>query len=355
MPPVTLYPGVYVTEIPSGIRPITGVATSITAFVGRAPRGPVNEPVVVNGFADYQRIFGGLSKESTVSFAVRDFFANGGGQALVVRLATSDATKSTIAVGGLQLEAASPGAWSANLSVTIAPGSTDSDVARNYHVQTSDLFNLTVTDTVTGESESFVNLTVLAEGRNVQHVLAEDSALLDVVSMPTTTPTAGTATVGTAGTDGGPLGDDDYAADALQATHGGLFALDKADLFNLLCIPPPILTDDAQTSTSVYGKALTYCVRRRAMRSSCGRRRSAVSRNSRTLSSRAGTSDSTSIALIAIGICTRSLRVDKSRFIRVVGMKIQNGKTQPEPIRGEAGTGRTTPGAIWKREEPGRS
>jgi phage tail sheath protein FI len=265
MPPVTLYPGVYVTEIASGIRPITGVATSITAFLGRALRGPVNEPVMVNGFGDYQRIFGGLSKESTVSFAVRDFFANGGGQALVVRLATSDATKSTIAIGGLQLEAASPGVWSANLRVTISPGSTDPDVARNYHVQTSDLFNLTVTDTVTGESESFVNLTVLAEGRNVQHVLAEDSALLDVVSMPTTTPTAGTATVGTVGTDGGPLGDDDYAADALQATHGGVFALDKADLFNLLCIPPPILTDDAQTSASVYGKALKYCVARRAM------------------------------------------------------------------------------------------
>ncbi len=42
--PVTLtYPGVYVEEIPSGVRTVTGVATSITAFIGRALRGPVND------------------------------------------------------------------------------------------------------------------------------------------------------------------------------------------------------------------------------------------------------------------------------------------------------------------------
>jgi phage tail sheath protein FI len=80
------YPGVYVSEIPSGVRTITGVATSITAFIGRTRRGPANQAVYVNGFADYQRIFGGLWRDSTVSFAVRDFFANGGGQAVVVRL-----------------------------------------------------------------------------------------------------------------------------------------------------------------------------------------------------------------------------------------------------------------------------
>ena len=266
MPPVTLYPGVYVTEIPSGIRPITGVATSITAFLGRALKGPVNNPTEVNGFADYQRIFGGLSTESTVSFAVRDFFANGGGQALVVRLTTSDATSSTITVSGLQLAAASPGSWSAGLSVAITAGSTDPDVARRYGVQTSDLFNLTVTDTASGQSETFPNLTVLSQGRNVQHVLQEDSVLLTVVSpLPTTTPAPGTATVGTAGTDGGSLGDADYIDGALQAKHEGLWALDQADLFNLLCIPPPTLDDADQTSSAVYGTALAYCVTRRAM------------------------------------------------------------------------------------------
>ena len=58
MPSTLTFPGVYIEEIPSGVRTITGVATSITAFVGRALRGPVNEPVVVNSYGDFERIFG---------------------------------------------------------------------------------------------------------------------------------------------------------------------------------------------------------------------------------------------------------------------------------------------------------
>jgi Bacteriophage tail sheath protein len=263
----TLYPGVYVTEIPSGIRPITGVATSITAFLGRALKGPVNKPVVVNGFADYQRIFGGLWPNSTVSFVVADFFANGGGQALVVRLASADAIASTITVSGLQLAAASPGTWSAGLTVTIAAGSTDPDVAKRYGVQPSDLFNLTVTDTTSGQSEFFPNLTVLPQqARNVQHVLEEESVLLTVAGqLPTATPASGTGSVGTEGTDGGVLSDNDYVGGTLQAQHQGLWALDEADLFNLLCIPPPTLDEADQTSPAVYSAALGYCVTRRAL------------------------------------------------------------------------------------------
>src|SRR5215210_6109524 len=86
MPIAPTYPGVYVEEIPSGVRTITGVATSITAFVGRALRGPVNEPVTINSFADFERTFGGLREQYLMSYAVRDFYLNGGSQALVVRL-----------------------------------------------------------------------------------------------------------------------------------------------------------------------------------------------------------------------------------------------------------------------------
>ena len=39
MPITPTYPGVYIEEVPSGVRTITGVATSITAFIGRALRG----------------------------------------------------------------------------------------------------------------------------------------------------------------------------------------------------------------------------------------------------------------------------------------------------------------------------
>jgi len=64
MPATLTYPGVYIEEIPSGVRTITGVATSITAFIGRALRGPTDAdkdaPVTINSFADFERKFGGL-------------------------------------------------------------------------------------------------------------------------------------------------------------------------------------------------------------------------------------------------------------------------------------------------------
>lgn len=86
MPVAVTYPGVYVEELPSGNHTITGVATAITAFVGRAYSGPVNEPVNLFSFADYERFFGGLAPGYPMSFTVYDYFLNGGSQAVVVRV-----------------------------------------------------------------------------------------------------------------------------------------------------------------------------------------------------------------------------------------------------------------------------
>jgi phage tail sheath protein FI len=104
MPVTPTYPGVYVEEIPSGVRTITGVATSIVAFIGRARRGPTNEPVTINSFGDFERAFGGLQEEYLMSYAVRDFFLNGGSQAIIVRLvhpnyATDDDKTNAITTG----------------------------------------------------------------------------------------------------------------------------------------------------------------------------------------------------------------------------------------------------------------
>ncbi|MCU0541817.1 MAG: phage tail sheath subtilisin-like domain-containing protein [Oscillatoriaceae cyanobacterium Prado104] len=81
------YPGVYIQEVPSGVRTIAGVSTSVTAFVGAAKRGPINKAVRILGYADYERSFGGLDATSEMSYAVRQFFLNGGSEAWVVRLA----------------------------------------------------------------------------------------------------------------------------------------------------------------------------------------------------------------------------------------------------------------------------
>ncbi len=80
------YPGVYIEELPSSVRSITGVGTSITAFIGRTRRGPLDEPTRINNFGDFERIFGGLWADSPLTYAVNDFYRNGGTAALIVRL-----------------------------------------------------------------------------------------------------------------------------------------------------------------------------------------------------------------------------------------------------------------------------
>ena len=127
MPITPTYPGVYVEEIPSGVRTIIGVATSITAFVGRALRGPVNTPRTVTNFGDFEREFGGLWLNNALGYSVADFFRNGGSQAVVVRLyrpALDDQGnplpgKAKLNVGGMKLEAASEGAWGTRLRAEI--------------------------------------------------------------------------------------------------------------------------------------------------------------------------------------------------------------------------------------------
>src|SRR5664279_6329516 len=123
MPVQPTYPGVYIEEIPSGVRTITGVATSITAFIGRTLQGPVNEPSTIYSFSDFERAFGGLWTESTLSYAVQDFFLNGGSQAIIIRIEKNAGTaRISLPTGApsppdgfLLLDALSPGAWGNNL------------------------------------------------------------------------------------------------------------------------------------------------------------------------------------------------------------------------------------------------
>jgi phage tail sheath protein FI len=91
MPILPTYPGVYIEEIPSGVRTIMGVSTSVAGFIGTAKSGPINKAVHILNYSDYERRFGGLSEDSEMSYAVRQFFNNGGTDAWVIRVA-KDAT-----------------------------------------------------------------------------------------------------------------------------------------------------------------------------------------------------------------------------------------------------------------------
>lgn len=285
--PVTLsYPGVYVEEIPSGVRTITGVATSITAFIGRAAQGATDTdpdgPVTIFSYGDYERNFGALDPKYPMGYAVRDFYLNGGSQAIIVRLYKGDASKAKaqIAIANLPLEAASAGTWGNKLRVRIdSQGSPD--VAAQYGLTAADLFNLTVRNMTTGAQESFLNLSVKESPRRVDRVLLANSSLIRAsasLSLPGTAvpavmpnnPPADHTVWDQDGTSTGVTGEaDDSAAldraayDGDENAKTGMYALKKTDLFNLLCIPADVR--GGETESGVYQDALALCVARRAM------------------------------------------------------------------------------------------
>jgi len=286
MPVTPTYPGVYIEEIPSGVRTIMGVATSITALIGRAVKGETNEPKSVMNYGEFTRLFGGLHVDFPMSYAVKDFFLNGGGQAVIVRLFKKGAklAKATLTKGTLKFEAASEGGWANTLRIRV-DSQVSQDVADTYGLAKTDLFNLTVYDTKTGESEVFLNLSVKESPARADRVLKARSSLLRVSTAlglntsPTAVPAAHTkdAAAGktiwtdpqcSTGVAPGDVADNGVALD--KATYEGdkilktgLYALDKVDIFNLLCIPAD--TRGGDTQKEVYQTALKYCVDKRAM------------------------------------------------------------------------------------------
>ena len=268
MPISPTYPGVYVEEIPSGVRTITGVATSITAFIGRATDGPVNEPVIMNSMGDFERNMGGVASGYPMTYAVEDFFANGGGQAVIVRLfekydpaaATGHAV---ITLDDTILQASTPGTWGSSLTVTVDYlNANNADVLLRYGYAKDALFNLTF-QLPDGTKELIRNVAVAEGSRRLDLVLRQESQLFtaqklgvkrltEVAASPVTTP----------GADSAALSPTTYKGDENKKT--GIFALKKTDLFNLLCIPPDKMGDE-ETASDVLSAALTYCVKRRAM------------------------------------------------------------------------------------------
>jgi len=105
------YPGVYIQELPSAVHTITGVATSITAFVGYTASGIDARAEQILSFGDYQRLFGGLATDSELSYAVQQFFANGGNEGYVVRVGRHGAGFAQVVFGSLTFNALSSGAW----------------------------------------------------------------------------------------------------------------------------------------------------------------------------------------------------------------------------------------------------
>lgn len=127
MPVTPTYPGVYIEEVPSGVRTITGVATSIAAFVGQAKEGPVNKAVRLLSYADYERNFGLPHPNSELAVSVGLFFRNGGSDCYVVRVVKENTgAKAAIVIKNedasnnvLKFSAKEMGMWGNELAVEV--------------------------------------------------------------------------------------------------------------------------------------------------------------------------------------------------------------------------------------------
>jgi phage tail sheath protein FI len=151
------YPGVYIEELPSPVHTIIGVATSITAFVGGAHTGIDNRAERILSFSDYERQFGGIDSQSEMSYAIQQFFANGGAQAYVVRVPRIGASYASVTFMNLVFTALSSGAWAnGNLLIDVDYIGVDQTAA------TGELsaFNLTITNLDDGTVETFPNVSL---------------------------------------------------------------------------------------------------------------------------------------------------------------------------------------------------
>jgi hypothetical protein len=257
------------------------VATSITALIGRALRGPVNEPIRIQNFGEFERQFGGLWIDSTMSYAVQHYFLNGGTDAIIVRLVKA-ATKASFSLApssgitDLLLEASSEGDWGNNLRIAI-----DGNIRPDADPNT--VFNLIVTeiDPTTNQlrqQETFRNVSIEpTASRYLGKVLAQESRLLrvpdpysgtlpavrpqDVSQDLSASPPNFGASPSVSGSDGDPLTFTQY--EGSRSNKIGIYALEKADLFNLLCIPP--FTRDSDVAPTTWEAAVKYCEDRRAL------------------------------------------------------------------------------------------
>lgn len=268
MPDPVKFPGVFVEERSSGVGGVSGVETSITAFIGRALRGPTDGDdlgaggkVNVFSWGDYERVFGGLWGESAMSYAVRDFFNNGGRRAVIIRVFHADGpSHAMIRAGTVRLVAATPGAWGNQLTVEIDHETRPADPEMDGM-----FFNLTVTDAGTGSSERFTDVTLVENHpRSLDRVLEGQSDLVrvEVGSMGGARPDATTEplVVESLVNDGGALEESDLLGQADAGT--GLYALNKLELVNLVCVPPYL--PGGGVDLAVLATAAKICVDRRA-------------------------------------------------------------------------------------------
>src|SRR3989442_3541428 len=290
MPATYTYPGLYVEEVPSGVRPIAGVSTAETAFINFFSRGPINQAQRITSFADFERNFGGLDPRSESSYAVQQYYLNGGQVAWIVRVGVGDPGTASLTLqtssppqNTLTVSAANPGHWGNRLQIAVIQAS-----------PTQSTFELFVREAIrvpgkpprVVNTENYRNLSMKKGDRaNAVDVVNAASQLIQLADtglgmLPmSSVPTAnGGAPDGAfqwlnGGDDGNAFDDAGHLIDPAgktamaqalvpsdDTTKAGLYALDRIDpfIFNILCLPTAASLT-ATTMTSLLTTVENYC------------------------------------------------------------------------------------------------
>ena len=270
--PGQLLDGIQIAETPDAEQPIARASAQVTAFVGRTLRGPINQPLIVRSFADFQQHFGGLWQPSPLSYAVEHFFEQGGRQAAIVRVANGAAPVTLSLRCGrnmLRLEARAPG------TREFLRASIDYD-----HIEASDQqrFNLVVQRVRSPgserieEQETFRGLSIDPPSpRFVATALLESNLVRvrgvvpgvrpDRTLMPGTNLPVGYVSSNPDGDDGRPITDYDVIGSATR--RSGLFALEGVEDLAFVHIPP--LTRTVDVGASALLVAAKFCRDHRAI------------------------------------------------------------------------------------------
>lgn len=295
-------PGVYIREIPSGSRPISGVATSNTAFVGVFQRGEVNRAVRVTSFGDFERQFGGLMAASNSSYAVRSYFLNGGSVAFIVRVVAGtggDAPAAStfgLPTDGVAMTATAVnvGAWGDNVRVGIAhagAGSTtftmlvrefdgDQVVREEAFIDVSvNAANARYVETVVENESELIRIGHTDGDLPVETDLDPTAAVLPATTLDMLLEAPAAALTQLAGGADGILPNDatNWTGDGLTAVIGaegdgsvanpptGIFTLNTIapEVFNILCLSDTAVLDNTEFANmaAVYQAAIGYCRR----------------------------------------------------------------------------------------------
>ncbi|MGH8219060.1 MAG: phage tail sheath family protein, partial [Steroidobacteraceae bacterium] len=240
--------------------------TGVTAFVGRTLKGPVDRPVRIASFGEFQRTFGGLWQPSTLSYAIEQYFENGGRQAIVTRV-VNGARSPTLTLrceqGELALAGVNPGSREFVRASVDYDGLGDSEHDRfnlivqrvrlpgTEQIEDQEIFRRVAVDP---GSARFVG-DVLLESRLVRLRGAPPPVRPERTTGAPSGPAIEYVSSRNDGDDGAPLTDYDVIGSAVRST--GLFALQAMTGFDLLCIPP--LTRERDVGLTTLLVAARFC------------------------------------------------------------------------------------------------